>query len=90
MKKGLSKVIFKFTSKNENVCYKLLTKVFDTQTGEIIEKDSLITKELALDLSANNDVEIKDLDLIQEEKFEAYLAEEARQEAEAKAKKETK
>ena len=73
---SLSKVIFKFTSKEKhNECYKLLTKVFDPDTGEIVEKDSLITKEVALNLEKNYDIEIKDLDAKAEKDFEDYIDE---------------
>lgn len=70
---SLSKVIFKFTSKQKrNLCYKLVTKVYDKDTGEIRDNDSLITEEVALELSKEFDIEIKDLDAISDETFEEF------------------
>ena len=71
---GLSKVIFKFTSREKrNVCYKLLTKGFNVDSGVIEEKDTLITEETALLLQSTQGIEIKDLDAKADEDFEDYL-----------------
>ena len=69
---NLSKVIFKFKSKKGNQCYKIVTKVLDGTTGEIIPGDSLITEEQALQLSKEFDIEIKDLDEVSDETFEEF------------------
>lgn len=73
---SLSKVIFRFTSKKkQNLCFKLVTKSFDPDTAEIVEKDSLITKEVAETLNKLHGVEIKDLDAKADQDFEDYIAE---------------
>ena len=69
---SLSKVIFKFVSKKHNLCYKLVAKTYNGNTGEIDENDSLISEEIALQLNKEFSIEIKDLDEVIEtfEEFE--------------------
>jgi len=66
-KKNLSKVIFKFTSAKGNVCHKLVTKTFNSNSGEITTGESLITEAQAVEFSKDFDIEIKDLDAETEE-----------------------
>ena len=67
---SLGKVIFKFTSKKKNLCYKLVVKTYNGHTGEIDDNDSLITEEIALQLNKEFGIDIKDLD--DEESFKEF------------------
>lgn len=76
---GLSKVIFKFKSKKGNQCFKIISKVLDGSTGEIIEGSSLITEKQAKQFSEDFDIPIKDLDEVDEETFEDFEGKEGKE-----------
>lgn len=80
-KEALGRVIFKFTSKKGNVCFKLVTKTLDTRTAEILEGDTLISERQAVDLSKRFDIDIKELvpKAVQEvPTYDEFMAEEER------------
>ena len=81
MKKMLGAVIFKFTSKKQNVCFKLVTKTLDTRTAEILEGDTLISERQAVELSKTEGYDIKELvpkDVQVVPTYDEFVAEEER------------
>ena len=85
----IGSVIFKFKSNAGNICFKLVTKSFNTKTAEIIEGDTLISETQAVHFANTLGIAIKDLGAKQElaeMSYQEYADQEAKLEAALAAK----
>ena len=76
----LGSVIFRFISKKGNIVFKLVSKSYNTKTGEIIEGEALINENQAVSLSKSLSIDIKDLGAREEAEaltYQEYLDQEA-------------
>ena len=76
----LGSVIFRFKSKKGNIVFKIVSKSYNTITGEVLEGDALISETQAVDLSKSLSIDIKDLADRQEAEemtYQEYLDQEA-------------
>lgn len=85
----LGSVIFRLKSKKGNIYFKLVSKSYNTITGEILEGDALINENQAVSLSKSLSIDIKDLATRQDAEemtYQEYLDQEAELEKELAAK----